>query len=277
MKSTERFLEAELSQLSEMGAPGFLPSRSTHFDRELAKMEEISEIRYQLDQARLQREEVLSFLSHDMKSPFVSIITFVNAIEAMPEARGLQESLQKLRGSAQRGLNLTMGFQALIRSRQLDQVEFEQIDLLMVIDEIVDEFWERANERNIAIIQFPDFEPGLLTWGDQVQLRRLFANLLDNALRYGDEGEPISISWWLSAPQVKIAVKSKGLPIPDDEAEKLFDKHSRGKRAHERAEEGSGLGLAICKSIAESHGGSISLQRPEPGVAVFEVLLNVIG
>ena len=119
-------------------------------------------------------------------------------------------------------------------------------------------------------------EPGLpLVLADEVALRHALQNLIDNAIKYGTEGNTW-IGVYASAvsgdgPAVEIRVADHGPGIPADEQEHIFDPFFRGRRAIQDQVHGTGLGLNLVKRIVEAHGGTIRVvSQPQQG-AVFIV------
>ena len=94
-------------------------------------------------------------------------------------------------------------------------------------------------------------------------------NLLDNAVAWGPPDEPIEIS----VADGSVVVRDHGPGIADEDAERLFDRFYRSARA--RGRPGSGLGLAIVRQVADTHGGSASVEHADGGGARFRIDLPV--
>jgi two-component system, OmpR family, sensor histidine kinase KdpD len=102
---------------------------------------------------------------------------------------------------------------------------------------------------------------------DPVLIAQVFANLLENAVKYTPRGTPIEISAQKLPGGIAVDVADSGPGVPDGEESKLFDKFYRLQS--EAAQSGVGLGLAICKAIVAAHGGTISAANRPGGGAVF--------
>jgi signal transduction histidine kinase len=96
--------------------------------------------------------------------------------------------------------------------------------------------------------------------GDQVRLRRVFMNLLSNAIQYCHAGGMIWIEGTSSPEVTKVVIADNGPGVPADDLPYIFDRFRRVDQARSRQSGGTGLGLAICKSIVESHGGEIWME-----------------
>lgn len=118
-----------------------------------------------------------------------------------------------------------------------------------------------------------DLNEDIAFCGDEVLLRRLIMNLLDNAIKYTPAGGSVSVRLISEPAGVKFIVSDTGIGIPAEAAPYIFERFYRADKARSRADGGSGLGLAIAKWVAEAHKGSIDLiSNPDHG-SKFIVLL----
>ncbi len=105
---------------------------------------------------------------------------------------------------------------------------------------------------------------------DPQRMKEVFANVLDNALRYAPTGSAIVLSARQSGDFMEFRVQDGGPGVPPDELERIFDRFHRVQTARSRDEGGSGLGLAIARSIVERHGGTIRAESVEGhGLAII--------
>jgi signal transduction histidine kinase len=111
--------------------------------------------------------------------------------------------------------------------------------------------------------------------GDKIHLRRLFLNLINNAVKFTPKGGKISIEQTIEESRVLIAVKDTGNGIFPRDQQAIFDKFFRSHPYGQKAEPGSGLGLSIAQSIARAHQGEITVQSLPGQGATFFVSLPV--
>lgn len=113
--------------------------------------------------------------------------------------------------------------------------------------------------------------------GDAIQLRRLFTNLIENALQYTPDGGKVKVSIQKNDTFVNIIVEDTGIGIPADRLSFVFDRFWRADRARSWREGGSGLGLAIARAIARAHGGEISVTSQVNVGSCFRICLPAIS
>jgi PAS domain S-box-containing protein len=107
--------------------------------------------------------------------------------------------------------------------------------------------------------------------GDPRQLRRVFTNLLDNAVKFSSKGGSITVSTTTDASEIRISVKDQGTGISADELPFIFDAFHRGKASEQV--KGYGLGLAAVKAIVEAHGGRMLVESEMGKGSAFTVVL----
>jgi two-component system OmpR family sensor kinase len=115
-------------------------------------------------------------------------------------------------------------------------------------------------------------EPAIVQ-GDDLRLRELLLNLVDNAVKYSREGQTVTISLEVIDQRVKLTVQDTGIGISPDEQTRIFDRFYRTDEARAHAQKGSGLGLAICKWIVEVHKGTLEVHSRLQQGSVFTVFL----
>ena len=116
--------------------------------------------------------------------------------------------------------------------------------------------------------------------GDENLLRRLFLNLVDNAIKYTPRGGAVTVSCRREAQRYIITVSDTGVGIPAEAQPHIFDRFYRANSARSRAEDdsagltsGAGLGLSIARWIAEAHDGTLELLHSSAAGSVFQLIL----
>jgi signal transduction histidine kinase len=115
-------------------------------------------------------------------------------------------------------------------------------------------------------------EPAVVN-GDRDRLEQVFVNLLDNAIRYSPEGGPIDVTVEIGPTDVTVAVSDRGIGIPRDKQEHIFERFYRAhtRTAHDYG--GMGIGLFISREIVRRHGGELTFTSVEGQGSTFYVRL----
>ncbi|MGI8553212.1 MAG: sensor histidine kinase, partial [Dehalococcoidia bacterium] len=106
--------------------------------------------------------------------------------------------------------------------------------------------------------------------GEELQIERVIANLLDNRVKYSPAGASIDLCARVGDDQVTVSVRDRGCGIPDAERQRIFDPFYRSEHRQSSAG-GSGLGLAICRGVVEAHRGAIWVEGDEGAVVSFRL------
>lgn len=137
------------------------------------------------------------------------------------------------------------------------QFKFEEIDLVKLTEEITFEFSGESSKKRIELIFLkPDEELPKISC-DKEMIRVVFQNLIENAMKYSNEGDKVILSAKEKEGMVEISVRDTGIGIDDKTKEKIFEKFYRADNAKEKDPVGSGLGLFTTKTIVEHHKGKI--------------------
>ncbi len=144
-------------------------------------------------------------------------------------------------------------------------------DLAQLVEEVYGQTRILAEARSVNLRLGP-VEP-ISVQGDYAHLRRLFLNLVDNAVKYTLPDGHVTISLQLSGGWASIRVENTGMGIPPEDQARIFQRFYRSAEARSRGEGGAGLGLCIARSIAEAHGGRIEVESATGRGSTFTVLL----
>ncbi|MFS0774060.1 sensor histidine kinase [Sphingomonas sp. 1P08PE] len=191
------------------------------------------------------RTTMLAAIAHDLGTP-LSRLSF--RVEQLPDA-------SRERAAADIAEMRAMIAAALSFARDESADLSARIDLGSLLDSLVEDMRERG-----AATLSPG--PRAVVRGDPGSLRRLFANLAENAIRYGDHA---TIGWRIVDREVEVTVDDRGPGIDPATVERLFEPFVRGDPSRNRATGGTGLGLAIVRSIANRHGGEAVLENGPTG------------
>ena len=235
---------------------------TTHEGRRIGLIVRLADISA-LKQAERAREELLRFLSHDMRSPQVSILMLVALQRHAPAPPPLDGTLAQIERYARQTLAFADDFVQLARAQAGDRVSLEPLDLAAVARDAADEAWPQAQAKEIRIERALDLDAPWVQ-GDRQLLARALANLLSNAVKYSPGGTRVRIGLERADGGIACTIADEGEGIPAAALPRLFEPFQRfGVERHPEID-GSGLGLAFVKAVADRHGGRVTVAS-EPG------------
>src|SRR5574341_41784 len=225
-----------------------------------------------LQEAEKLQSALLNSLSHDLRTPLVSITGALSSLHedaAQLDKPTLQSMVETAYAEAQR-LNHLVG--NLLDMTRIEagaiKVKKEPCDVQDVIGSALDRLSERLAGRNVLVDVLPTLP---LVPMDFVLIVQVLVNLLDNALKYSPPGTPIEVCARVVGSTLEIQVADHGIGIPREDLTRVFDKFFRVQRPG--GVTGTGLGLSICKGIVEAHQGQIGAGNRESGGTVITVTL----
>ena len=236
------------------------------------------------------KKDFFSYVSHELKTPLGSIHETIRLLlDRIPgPLEEKQERLLKLNLLSAERLSAMIG-NLLDMSRieaGMMQYEFGHHDLVTLAERTRAEFEPKLRGKGVQIrTSFPD--EGVRVRCDEIRLRQVIENLLDNALKFSPQGSSIGLAVRRAnevpaigkqaernGDFVTLDVSDRGPGVPDRYKESIFDQFSQINGSKKGKGQGAGLGLAICRNIVDSHGGRIWVQDHSGGGTVFSVLLS---
>jgi two-component system, OmpR family, manganese sensing sensor histidine kinase len=213
--------------------------------------------------------------SHEFRSPLMAIEANVEVALTYPDRnrlRGDTEKFEAIASATNQMTRLTEDLLFLARTDQLPNHQREILNLADLLDDLVKLYQPKAETKNIGLQASGDKSLYLL--GDAGQLKRLFTNLIVNALQYTPEGGQVEIERGLVSKQIVVSVNDTGIGIPPEQLDRVFDRFWRAEQSRSYESGGSGLGLAIAQAIAQSHDGQIIVTSQVGKGSCFTVFLN---
>lgn len=263
--------------------------------RELAEKNEALKSSFdelkELDQLK---STFLATVSHELRSPLTSIIGYAEMLEsgaAGALSDGQSEFLGTIRNKADQLLGLISSLLDLgrLEAKSLD-LKHEPIDPRALLSDLAATVVPAANRRNVSLdIQVGEETPKL--WGDSVRLSQILLNLVDNAVKFSDEGGTVTIRaeqseidaagasglgaalFTASRPAVLLTVQDGGMGIAEQNLSKIFDAFYQVDAGTTRVHGGAGLGLSIVKQLVDGHDGKIEVTSSLGEGTLFSVTL----
>jgi len=271
LEATQRFMDDELRLLRDADPA---PTAAEAAEAGLDPLDHrIAIIRAAAERQRLTqkaREDMVRFISHDIRSVLVSIITL---IEGAAGRNDKDRGLQRIGRYAQHALDLADDFSRLKKAETVDPRTFREVDLATLAQEAADEVWPQAEAKRIAIAIDDAGGQDALVLGDPSLLRRVLTNLLGNAVKYSPPDTTVRLVLAEDGKWCEIDVVDEGYGISADQMDRLFTRHARVSRPGQPDQPGIGLGLVIVKTIVDRHGGGVSVESAPGAGSTFRVRL----
>jgi len=150
----------------------------------------------------------------------------------------------------------------------------DKIDLGEMINGIADQMAPLADDKLLEMLR--RIAPGVLVEGDEIRLKQVGVNLLDNAFKYTPEGGQISLEVRAESNLAIFSVSDTGMGISERALPHIFDRFFRAEQARTSRVSGTGLGLSIVQSIVEAHGGKVLVESRQGRGARFRVELPLV-
>lgn len=222
--------------------------------------------------AQAQREEALAFLSHDIRSPLLSVLAL---IRGQKEPSTLLKDIERY---TQKGLSTSEQFLQLSRLQLQSDFERYELPLEQVIYNAIEQSFTLSREKGITISTGAGFDSeiednGIWLYANGELLERAFVNLLTNAIKYSPSNANITIDLKFESSKVQILFTDQGYGIPAEELPHIFDPFFRSSEKRLAENRGAGLGLRFVKTVIERHTGTIAARSVWGQGTTFEVIL----
>lgn len=204
------------------------------------------------------KSELITNVSHDIRTPLTSIITYVDLLKGEQDLEKIAEYVEVLDQKAQRLKLLTDDlFEAAKATSGNIPVNYERIDLISLLTQGLGEFDDQIKEKNLEI-KLNHSDDRMFVRADGKLLWRAIENLLLNITKYAQPGSRVYIDISETEPDVILAIKNISAYELNISAEELMERFTRGDTA--RSSQGSGLGLSIAQSLLEIQNGSLKIE-----------------
>jgi two-component system phosphate regulon sensor histidine kinase PhoR len=222
------------------------------------------------DVARVEktRRDFIANVSHELRTPLTSLLGYTETLlDESPDPKA-HEFLEIMRRNAQRMTRLTEDLLTLARVESGEYpLQRAPVPVRELLKDAQAAFNELARAKGLAI-EVAD-SPDLQVFADRDAIHQVFANLLDNALKYALGTKKLEIGAAEKSGKVEFYVRDLGPGIPSEHLPRLFERFYRVDKARSREAGGTGLGLAIVKHIVLNHGGEIGVNSELGHGSVF--------
>jgi signal transduction histidine kinase len=229
-------LEAALARLEAVGA------------RQARALKEAAQLKF----------DVVSMLSHEMRTPLTSIKGYASALlldDVSWDAASSVEFLQSIEAEAD---HLTKLIADILEAAAMEagelRLDLEPILVSRIAKRVIDKLAIHGAGHRFVLMFPPDFP---VVEADAHRIEQVLTNLVDNAVKYSPDGGMVLVRGEMSAREVTVSVVDQGMGIAPEHLNKLFERFFRAVPDHRRRIVGTGLGLPIADAIVRAHGGRI--------------------
>jgi two-component system, sensor histidine kinase and response regulator len=220
---------------------------------------------------QLQKERLMSFLIHDLKTPVNGMDLHAQLLLRDPDlSQRSRQSVMHIRNESRSLLRMLLNLLDIGRSEEGQMaVHPKLVDIDSLVAEVIEMFSARVSDNGVIIRHVAGIVSATV---DADLLRRVIENLLDNAVRYAPKDSEVTVSTSKQADGFELEIRDQGPGIAPEIAQQVFERYSQDSSAGTAAGQrgNRGLGLAFCRVAVEAHGGTIIAQRQDPGT-VFRV------
>lgn len=276
--------QPSVAQGLDTGADDFI-RKPVEVDELLARVRSLLRLKHSVDQQEQmarQREDFVSRLTHDLRTPLVAADRMLNLMQqgVLGElSPAMQEAVTTMARSNQNLLAMANTLLEVYRYEAgRKTLSFSPVNLHELLKEVLQELAPLAHEKALSLNLEPKENAGgaMTVAGDRLELHRVFTNIIGNAIKFTDKG---SVNVRLSTRNSKanpatpsmvvVEIQDTGPGISSEEQAVLFERFRQGRHKHA----GSGLGLHLSKRIVETHHGTIEVNSALGKGSVFTISL----
>lgn len=221
--------------------------------------------------------DFIAFAAHELRGPITVIRGYLDVLGDELDTKLDESQMELMKRLVVSANRLSSYVNNILNASRYDRrhlkVHLREDSLAEIYDTISDDMQLRALSQNRMLsVHFPDDLPTVAA--DAASISEVLSNLIDNAIKYSNEGGAVNVTAALEGDFVKVSVEDHGIGMPGSVVSNLFHKFYRSHRSRETVA-GTGIGLYISKAIVESHGGKVSVRSVEGQGSTFEFSLPV--
>jgi two-component system, OmpR family, phosphate regulon sensor histidine kinase PhoR len=226
------------------------------------------------------RREFLGEVSHELKTPIFAVQGFIHTLMdgAIEDDRVRVKFLKKAMKNADRLSNLVQDLLIITQAESGEmELRIRKFEIYELVQDVIDslEYKFTKKRRNISCYIEAHGNEHTYVLADRERIQQVLINLIDNAVKYGDQEGRITIRLEAREHKLYVSVEDNGPGIEEKELEKIFRRFYRVDKSRSREKGGTGLGLAICKHLLKMHGEQITAHSEHGKGTVFSFSLKM--
>lgn len=229
---------------------------------DITKLREASDA---LTESLQQRDRFLAMLSHELRNPLGTILNATHLLTAADVDKSTAEAVAVIKRQSTHMSTLLADLLDVTRvSQGKIQLQKRPFDLLQAVDTALESVRSRCDARAQVIEANLPADPVWVN-GSEPRLLQVISNLLTNASKYSGHGDRITLTVGCAQGDVTIRVRDRGVGIPADQIDQVFEMFVQSDRTLDRADGGLGVGLTLVRSLVELHGGEVGVESEGVG------------
>ena len=237
----------------------------------LAVIEDVSE-RARIDAIRT---DFVANISHELKTPVGALSVLAETIQGETDPDVLKRLSAKMVLESQRMADTIDDLLELSRIEFDAPLRQNNIDLIQLVRDTIERNSHNASQAGVRLVSQISGDAYVVT-GDRIQLFSAVSNLIDNAVKYSESGDTVTVALSRTESNVVVDVTDEGIGIPPDDLDRIFERFYRVDKARGRGTGGTGLGLSIVRHIMSNHGGQVNVTSQEGEGSTFSLILPVV-
>lgn len=253
-------------------------AKKANHDREVNLLEQLRQNFERLKVLENLRDELMSMIVHDLRTPLTSVISGMQMLEVVGELSPEQHEMMAI--AVDGGATLLAMVNDLLDVASMEsgtmRLQYADLDPGMLIASACEQVASLAKSKELNIVQI--VPPDLLGFeGDEMKLRRILVNLLGNAIKFTPSSGTLTVSVEQAddLSSLIFAVNDTGMGIPPEEFEHIFEKYGQVESHQGGRGNSTGLGLTYCKYAAQAHGGGVAVASEEGLGSTFSFLIPI--
>ena len=222
------------------------------------------------------RRDFVANVSHELKTPVAAVGLLAETIAGEDQPDVVQRLAGRMQEEAFRVARIIEDLLDLSRLEAEDTARHEPVRIHALVTEAAQQVRPAADLRSVQVA-VGDVPKSWTVLGEHRQLVSAMVNLLENAVKYSEEGARVELTARADGQGIELVVRDYGIGIPSRDLDRIFERFYRVDRGRGRDTGGTGLGLAIVRHVASNHGGDVLVQSEEGRGSTFTLRLPAHG